>query len=152
MFRKGVSIVVLLGFVAGQVAAMPHAHGDCTLRDDHDSRPHAHTLCVGEAGHRHAHHHDVADTRMTHSHPPVSQAIGEQDDHDSDAVYLANDISVFLASKITSVPTGGQVLYAVVYPVASSLTAAADYSAAAFFPNECSSSRPLYLELRALRI
>src|SRR5262245_56662157 len=136
MFRKGISIVVMLGFVAGQLATLPHEHVECAVPVDHDARPHVHTSCVGGAEHCDAHHHHVADARITHSQPLVSQAITEQHGHDSDAVYLASDMSVFLASKISSVSTGDHLICAVTCPAASSLSAPGDYSTAAFFPNE----------------
>src|SRR5882724_3954977 len=81
MFRSLVSIAVLLGFVAGQLAALPHAHAFASLAEQrqHDARPHVH---VGHShGHEHDHHHDS---------PSGEQEVpnDRSDGHDADALYL----------------------------------------------------------------
>jgi len=80
MFRSLVTIAVLLGFVAGQLAAVPHAHAFASLAEQrqHEARSHVHL------GHRHTHghghHHDG------HDDAPVVPDRGNS--HDTDAIYL----------------------------------------------------------------
>jgi hypothetical protein len=96
MFRRCVSTLVLIGFVAGQLAAVPHAHGGCSPEEqrEHDARPHVH---VGFCGHSHDHD----DSHSGHAHnratDEVSPASGQQlfdgggarnAEHDADAIYL----------------------------------------------------------------
>jgi hypothetical protein len=80
MFRSLVSIAVLVGFIAGQLAAMPHAHAFATVAEQHrhDSRPHVHL------GHSHGHgHRHQCDS---HDNEPVVPDGGST--HDADATYL----------------------------------------------------------------
>ena len=80
MFRSALSINVLLGFVAGQLSAVPHAHAFASLAEQcqHDARPHVH---LGHSHtHGHDHHHDVPDDK------PAFPNRGSN--HDADAIYL----------------------------------------------------------------
>src|SRR5262245_28768494 len=80
MFRSLVTIAVLMGFVAGQLAAMPHAHSFASLTEQrqHDARPHVH---FGHSHtHGHGHHHDA------HDDEPAVPDRGSS--HDTDAIFL----------------------------------------------------------------
>src|SRR4051794_40042770 len=100
MLRRSVSIIVMLGFVIGQMAAFPHAHAANGEPFDHDTRPHIHLAWFEHVGDCHndgdAHHHDHDGDR---SQPDSPDANIDHDDHDSDAVYLPTDIGVSLPTK-----------------------------------------------------
>jgi hypothetical protein len=103
MLRRYVSLVVIVGFLAGQLAVMPHAHGTGSASDQqkHAATPHFHGKWFGHAGHDHGHSH----RGYTHSHhrqrnegrttPSIddsrAQLLGvglSGADHDADAVFL----------------------------------------------------------------
>src|SRR4051812_7308726 len=98
MLRRIISIIVMLGFVTGQMAAFPHAHAANGEPFDHDARPHIHLSWFEHVGDchddGHAHHHDGG-----HSQPHSPDANIDHDDHDTDAVYLPTDIDVYLPTK-----------------------------------------------------
>jgi hypothetical protein len=71
-------ILAVLGYVAGQLAAAPHAHDSVSK---HDARPHIHLSGFG-GGHHH-HDHDHCDAHDDHAAAPIGQSV-----HDDDAVYL----------------------------------------------------------------
>lgn len=108
MYRRCISSLLLVAYVAGQWAVMPHAHGDesATLSQKHSSRPHVH---LGTVRHDHAsHHHD-------HPHSHGKSAVGQvlklaagqcvitdPHDHDADAVYLASSVNSITVGKVGS--------------------------------------------------
>jgi hypothetical protein len=94
MFRSLVTIAVLLGFVASQLAAVPHAHTFASSAEQrqHDARPHVH---LGHShAHGHSHHNDA------HDDEPVVPDRGSS--HDADAIDL----------PLTNVPATGSVAVA----------------------------------------
>ena len=62
MFRRCVSLLVIAGFLASQLAAIPHAHGNASAEEqrEHDAKPHCHF------GHT---HHDHGHSHSGHNHP-----------------------------------------------------------------------------------
>lgn len=86
MFRRGVALAVMLGYVAGQLAAVPHAHAEGHHLDHHSSQPHVHLSWFGSA---HDDHDDdpAVDYYQEHS---LTHALGSvRHDHDDDAIYLS---------------------------------------------------------------
>jgi hypothetical protein len=79
MIRRVMSLLAVLGYAAGQLAAAPHAHG--SFSEHHDARPHVHLSIFG--GSHHHHDHDRSDARED-----LTGARNSQSDHDDDAVYL----------------------------------------------------------------
>jgi hypothetical protein len=154
MFRRVFSIIVMLGFVAGQLATMPHAHGSSRQPVDHGTRPHIHVALHEHASHSHGHdgdadHHHGKESR---SHSDSSTTNTNQDGHDSDAVYLPDGAGNLLLSKGVQSLEHPQANSMLAVASVDSPLAATHFSVAANFPSESSSGCPLYLELRALRI
>jgi hypothetical protein len=79
MIRRVMAFLAVLGYVAGQLAAAPHAHGSVSGR--HDARPHIHLSLFGR--NHHHHRHDCCYARSD-----LTGARSSQSDHDDDAVYL----------------------------------------------------------------
>ena len=153
MFRTAVSYIVMLGFVAGQLAALPHAHAESATPADHNDRLHIHSSCLDDVGHchdgGHSHHHDADDNA---SHPSRPEASTEHSGHDSNAVYLPNDLGISLPAKNVGPVVSVQLITPLGTVVEPATPCSIDYAEAAFFPDKCSPARPLYLVLRALRI
>jgi len=147
-------MVLMLGYLAGQLAVVPHAHGRCSENQpsDHNTRPHIHVAWFEHVGHSHddgrIHHHECDGS---HSQSASSDSNAGHDGHDSDAVYLPNDIGVSLPSQsVTSLDSLQAVsMLALAVPTP---TAISERLADANFAGECSPGCPLYLALRALRI
>ena len=92
MVRRGICIVVLLGYLVGQVVVVPHAHVGQSADDRGSLMPHVHLSVCGICHHHHRegddHHEHVA-----HDHSSVDKFHGDRmlaadDDHDADAVYV----------------------------------------------------------------
>jgi len=81
MVRRALSLLIALGYVAGQLAAAPHVHADDVCHEHHATRPHVHLGGFANGHHQCEHRHDTA-----HQHQPA--ASGGEHDHDEDAVYL----------------------------------------------------------------
>ena len=95
MFRRIVATFVIVGFLAGQWAAVPHAHAGASQapRHAHSTTPHVHLswFCGDCPGHEHSHcGHDHGDCTHEHheSSPVPSVSFGSGNDHDADALYL----------------------------------------------------------------
>ena len=98
MFRRGVSVLAVLGYLAGQLAAIPHAHAGGSPHDHEFSQPHFHLLWFGGAHPRHPHLHDdaaVLNSDRASARPKICR--DATDDHDDDAIYLS-PVSVALAA------------------------------------------------------
>jgi hypothetical protein len=92
MIRRCVNIAVMLGFLANQLAAVPHAHAEGSRHDHHSSQPHVHLSWFGRAYHDYEHHrHDgpAADHHHDHLLTHTTLGRGAADDHDDDAIYLS---------------------------------------------------------------
>jgi hypothetical protein len=162
MFRRCVSILVLLGFVAGQLAAVPHAHGGCSSEQqrEHDARPHVH---VGSCSHSHDHNDSHDGHSHSHATDKPAPASGEQlsnsgcgpyVEHDADAIYLPCGASSPVAVKDQRTASSAD-------PISSADTASyatcllpdpRNASAPIHPPNGHSSGAKLFLTLRNLRI
>ena len=157
MFRRCISILVLVGFLAGQLAAAPHAHGGYSAQQqrEHDAKPHVH---VGHGGHTHPHHSHSATpkshspkTDATPSSGPVQLAGDCSFDHERDAVYLAT--GAISAAGIKE--QGSDIGELSVDPVANvaSLLAPACRDVPPFHPPDREAFvAKLFLTLRTLRI
>lgn len=102
MFRRCISLLVIVGLFASQLAAIPHAHAGNSAEEQqkHDATPHFHSKWFG-GGHDHGHPHGG----RSHSHvgerkeKPASESAGDSkdqplsdglngNDHDANAVYV----------------------------------------------------------------
>jgi hypothetical protein len=94
MFRRGLSIALILGYAAAQMATIPHAHPGDSLHQYHASVPHIHLSWFGNTrhDHRHArnHHADHHSKGRGRTAPPFESGIVQfaPHDHDADAFYL----------------------------------------------------------------
>jgi hypothetical protein len=152
MFRRSVSIVVMLGLVTGQTAAFPHAHAEDREPFDHDARPHIHLSWFEHVSDSHndgQHHHD---NDGDHSQPRSPDVNIDHDDHDSDAVYLPTDIGFSLPTKGVVPVQNLEVTATLSLPVAPAPTFLTDRVTGPYFSGDCSPGRPLWLVLRALRL
>jgi len=155
MLRRYTSILCLVSYIAGQLAAVPHAHGgNVSEPSDHGARPHIHISWFG-----HSHSHDDGDTHHGHQHDVdrsksiSSDSDTSSNDHDSTAVYLPSEVgSLCLACTITGSPDPLDAVQAM--PIAMAVATADRFGqlCEANFPGNCSPGTPLYPALRALRI
>ena len=100
MFRRCASLLVIAGLLASQLAAVPHAHAAASAEErvQHDATPHVHCGWLGHSdhGHSHSHHgrsHDddgLENSALVDSAETALSAYSRVDDHDADAVFLAN--------------------------------------------------------------
>lgn len=156
MYRRDTAIIVLVAFLAGQLATVPHAHarGGDNSPADHDVRPHFHV--GGSHGHSHEHAHERGhahhhDHETDHAHSPEGEAGSADADHDSDAVYLADDHSAAFVGKSATTVAFGHAVSAITAP-AFICAPRQPFPIDVEFPDVCRSRCPLYLMLRALRI
>lgn len=151
--RRSLSIIVMLAFVIGQMTTFPHAHADGQQPADHNARPHIHVALLGHGSHSHddedCHHHNGDGS---HSQSPSPAIESEQDGHDSDAVYLPNDIGVSLQAKSVTPLDNYEISSTLAISVVPSTISVADCIAGPLFPGECNPICPLWLSLRALRL
>ena len=153
MPRRCTTSVLMMAYLASQLAAAPHAHGATgeTQPSDHNARPHVHVGWFDHGDHAHddghRHHHPCDEND---SQPPGSKSHGGDRDHDSDAVYLPNEA---VAPSTKSAVSPASLAVSTLGIIASiAAPTASGYSASTIFPDKCSSGCPLYLALRALRI
>jgi hypothetical protein len=161
MPRRVVSTLLIVAYVASQLAALPHAHGS---QSEHDQRPYVHGgwltstfASKRDSGHGHGHHHHGHEHSHSHGNsadpvplPPIDRTSG---DHDDDCVYLPYAL---VATKLIRVAAeAGQFSQ----PVATSQFVANSSSPTAFsLPQQtalhgCRGEHcALYLTLRTLRI
>jgi hypothetical protein len=96
MFRRILSTLLIVGYVASQVAALPHEHASQPA--GHGARPHVHGDWLAglvsdvpsdrhhrNGGHHHAHSHSHPHTKTT---PTPAPAAPLEPAHDHDCVYL----------------------------------------------------------------
>lgn len=104
MFRMCVVLSLILGLAAGQLAAMPHAHGYSeALQQQHDVTPHFHFAWFEVPSHNHGHshskhhhghshsghHHAILAPAIVERHEPTSSNAIYAIQHDADAVYVS---------------------------------------------------------------
>jgi hypothetical protein len=160
MKRRIVTAVALIAYLAGQWAALPHAHAGERNSDHsgHNSRPHVHFSWFGHDGHSHAHEHDGADHhRSRHSRrsaePVCDASLEKPADHESDAIYLPDEVG----AAATAAKNATTVDLLVISPFMSSAISMGPADGIADttawrIADESSIGCPLYLALRALRI
>ena len=103
MFRGCVSLLVLIGFLASQLATIPHAHGAASAEEqrNHDATPHFHgnspSHSHSHSGRNHAHpHHTPAKpqskTSADSSSGELTGRLAGADhrgaEHDADAIFV----------------------------------------------------------------
>jgi hypothetical protein len=155
ILRRGLSIALMFAYLASQQAVVPHAHGGCSesQSSDHNTRPHFHVACFEHAGHSHDDGHDHhPECDGCHSQSDLCGSTSGQDGHDSDAVYLPNDVGVSLPVKIVVAPDSLQVVSMLVIAATPAPTAISERLADVDMAGGWCPSCPLYLALRALRI
>ena len=158
MLRRWISCLVIVGLLAGQLAAMPHAHGAMSLDEqrEHDARPHLHFPFAGE-GHQHDEHdhhgHDHGGDQ--HGQDPL-QAAGLPGCccDDGDAVYLVGSGSLTAGSgdKSQTLARPAAELLTVALPSADPSQDARLLFALAHPPDDAAPGVKLFLKLRTLRI
>jgi hypothetical protein len=99
MLFRLLSFAVIIGHLAGQLAAIPHAHAGNRQNSEQGSAPHFHLSFFSE-NHSHdqchgSHGHDHGDAKATHGlvdvESPERGAIAA--DHDADAVYVSEGVT-----------------------------------------------------------
>lgn len=125
MFRHCVSLLVIVGLLASQLAAVPHAHGATSPEEQrkHDATPHIHLFGNGSHSHSHSHakddhhhHHESVPSDDGSANQPLAPG-GDAPEHDSDAFYFVASPSVF-AGSTTQVHTISELLVALQAPAA----------------------------------
>jgi hypothetical protein len=96
MFRRGVSICVMLGYLAGQSATVPHAHLNGSHHDHDACEPHIHLSWLG-GSHHHCEHHDGDSFAVVTDQIQLALDTlivrGTAEDHDDDAVYVPGGLT-----------------------------------------------------------
>ena len=153
MARRCTTTMLMMAYLATQLAMVPHAHGASENQSsDHNARPHVHISWFGHIEHSHddgCAYHDECDGSYSQ---PISFHFAPAHDHDSDAIYLPNDAGVSLPVKSVVAPSNFQDVSTLAVATTRTPTAVCETWAAADFSDKCSPGRPLYLVLRALRI
>jgi hypothetical protein len=160
MFRRCVITFVLFGFIAGQLAAIPHAHGGHSPAEqsEHDARPHFHfgkSAHSRDHGHSHGHHshqHYAADEQSLDRRLSDENDLGLE--HDANAVYLIAGSSSNVLVKVRRGATVADciVLSNAALPALSCPSAFSGGSSLFRPPDEVSGGPKLFLTLRNLRI
>ena len=159
MVRPLITLCALLGYLAGQMAALPHGHADGNP-PGHSSAPHVHlSWLTGKSpahdhehdhGYHHGHRHRSADKAKPHM-PSVSCSY----DHDADAFYFAG------GSIGTARRDGSKLQWQEAHPAHSFLMCGSDatfdgtghgFSVPPHPPDGGPIGCALYLQLRTLRI
>lgn len=159
MARRIAVTLLLVAYLAGQWAAIPHAHADGgdAQHSGQGTQSHIHVSWFGDHAHEHGssqHHHHGDES---HSHQPAESstdlANGSCDGHDSDAVYLPEELGqITVAAKIANSIDDSQ--YSALLVMAAAIARpgkVADFESARI-AEECIPGCPLFLALRALRI
>jgi hypothetical protein len=155
MARRSTTSLIIVTYIAGQLAMVPHSHGAVGISQssDHNASPHIHVSWFDRVDHSHddghSHHHEHG---SHHSHRTTSDADTVPVDHDSDAVYLPNEIGVSLSSKPVVSPDCLSFIATIVIDAAHTPMAQSESGLVALSLGECSPNFPIYLALRALRI
>jgi hypothetical protein len=162
MIRRGISIVVLLGYLAGQVVMVPHAHAGQSPVDGHSLAPHVHVLVCGicHQHHRHGHHghgdapHEhAANDHTTSDSRQGDSVLADECDHDADAVYVPTVIrAVRRAVETNTVDVKAQPPTALSSCIAFGNFYQPSASLVSRYPDTAGRHCALYLTLGALRI
>lgn len=99
-------MLVMVGYLAGQLAAVPHTHADDPRHEHHSAQPHIHVATASSASHEHEHglkhghiHHHAAPAadRDCSCH---TDNISRVTDHEADAIYLPLSVSTTVTSGV----------------------------------------------------
>lgn len=160
MARRIAVTLLLVAYLAGQWAAIPHAHAGDSQHAGHGTQSHIHVSWFGDHAHEHGsshdHHHEHHGDE-SHSHQPAESstdpANGGCDGHDSDAVYLPEEVGqITIAAKTTNPIDESQFSLLLVVAAAIARPGTVTDFESARIAEECSPGCPLFLALRALRI
>ena len=158
MFRRCVSILVMLGYLAGQSAAVPHAHAGGSQHDHDACEPHIHLSWFGDH-HRHHEHHDRDNFAAAPDHEDLALHVGfvrgTAADHDDEAVYVPSGLTAGATTdENTTGPLKWQMpteLYSFAAVIGVSFDAAS-FGAHLRPPDSTGQDCALYLKLWTLRI
>jgi hypothetical protein len=163
MFRRCISLIVIVGLFASQLAAVPHAHAGLSGQEqqEHDSTPHFHCSwrCHSQQGHKHSHGdhcHEQGGTEKPTKQPtekPLPDSIADLG-HDTNAVYAPALPLVVTAEKHHQPSTSTLILAAnVAIQSVVPVTNTADGRRAYWHPPDAVvDGSGIYLALRNLRI
>lgn len=167
MFRRGISSLLVVGYVAMQMAAAPHAHPADPFHLDHSTAPHIHVSWFGgvdhgDRPHHHGHHHSHDRHGHHHCHAPYPNAPPDgtarvevaADGHKGDAIYLPTGTSAGHSTDTLQrmMPTDKALISFdaddLTPPALGPLTLAARHAQLRPSGSRCA----LFLELRTLRV
>jgi hypothetical protein len=167
MFRGCISVFVIAGLFASQLAAVPHAHGGSSSEDrhEHDVKPHFHCkwLSAGHGVHEHggkAHSHaaptpEPVPTNCESDSGDSLPSVGVRTTHhDANAVYVPSQVASGPPTNLTQgITSAGQVAFCFPSPVGhSGLSSIARPTPCWHPPDEVLDASNTYLTLRNLRI
>lgn len=150
MLPRCFSFLAVIGLLASQLAARPHAHQGMTAVEqrDHAAKPHFHTA-------KHSHHKHSHDGQShTHSHSLPEQPVdnGSNDTaHDESAVYCSLELDVVLLSKSVAVDAD-QLCFSIAAFVAIPVQLPQDSREVWHPPNTGQDGSEIFLALRNLRL
>jgi hypothetical protein len=167
MFQRCVSLLLILGLLASQLATVPHAHGAIPAEDqrEHDAAPHFHCDWLGQAEHdhnheHHSHHHShfgqrPADESSRSSDDSDGQLLGTVTgaDHDANAVFVAKQ--TYIVSRTIHKDPASACQFVVLATLPNCLSdsrAIFDPFALWHPPDKVLDGSEIYLTLRNLRI
>jgi hypothetical protein len=159
MFRHCLATLLLFAYFAGQLAGTLHAHthGAQSGTDGGKTAPHCHFGGHGEQSHSHSpsdHGHDHGHEHERQPAAPASHQGSSSAGHDSDAIYLSDQIGTPSLSSLGLVTP--DVLQLFWLPAVCTAAVTSDFNIgvvnAGRNANHSATSCALYLTLRALRI
>lgn len=108
MLRRIASMLVMVGYLAGQLAAVPHAHANDPLHEHHSAQPHIHVAAARSPSHTYEHgsehghvHRHTAPAAARDGACQADQFSGVAD-HEADAIYLPLTVSTTVTSGADS--------------------------------------------------
>lgn len=159
MIQRCISLLVLLAFVAGQWASIPHGHAAFSLASqrEHDTRPHIHLGLdrhSHEGGHSHAGH--FHDYQTANPSPGFIQSgwtciSGLGVEHDGDAAYLPDGV-FSIGANAERFSTLDRLLWSFVRPLTPPLQDIQGVFVSLHPPDGDAPEGKLFLKLRNLRI
>lgn len=158
MFQPSISLLVLVGLFASQLASIPHAHGLGTTDQEreHASRPHFHLAGTGHS-HDHKHcqhshsHSKSPQQRPAKSNEPVVADRCTDCDHDVDAVFAPSNLKCVPQVVQTDVAMQSITLLTIALDLAD-VASARGFQFSRPPPDAVLDASDTYLTLRNLRI
>jgi hypothetical protein len=108
MLRRIASMLVMVGYLAGQLATVPHAHADDPRHEHHLAQPHIHLAAdsgsshAHEHGHEHGHVHRHATAAANRDGSAQVSHVSGVADHEADAIYLPLSVSTTVTNGADS--------------------------------------------------